>query len=124
MNKEVFFDGYILSETDKDGLITYVNKTFCEISKFSKDELIGKPHNIVRHNDMPRAAFKMLWSDIETKGFWRGFVKNTTKDGNYYWVDASVLKMVKNGKIFYCSIRTKPNPKDVEKAIELYKTLS
>ena len=125
MNQEVFFDDlYILSETDEKGLITYVNETFCKVAKYSRDELIGKPHNIVRHPDMPRTAFKMLWDAITDKGFWRGIVKNATKDGNYYWVDATVLRTTKeDGKIYYCSIRTKPKKIDVENAIALYKTL-
>ncbi len=125
MNQEVFFDDlYILSETDERGFITYVNDTFCKIAKYSREELIGKPHNIVRHPDMPKVAFKMLWDAIQTKGFWRGIVKNLTKDGNYYWVDATVLRTKKSdGKIYYCSIRTKPQKSDVDDAIKLYKTL-
>ncbi len=124
MNQEVFFDDlYILSETDEKGFITYVNGTFCKVAKYSRDELIGKPHNIVRHPDMPKTAFKILWDAIANKGFWRGVVKNLTKDGNYYWVDATVLKTTTNGKISYCSIRTKPKKIDIENAIALYKTL-
>ncbi|NWF67394.1 MAG: PAS domain-containing protein [Campylobacterales bacterium] len=122
--KEVFFeDDYILSETDEKGYILYASDSFCKIAKYTKEELLGKPHNIVRHPDMPRVAFKMLWDAITTKGFWRGIVKNRTKDGNYYWVDAVVLRRVVNGKIIYCSIRTKPKRQDVEEAEKLYATL-
>ena len=74
---EMFFsaDQYILSETDDKGLITYANNLFCEMAGYKLDELIGKPHNIVRHPDMPRIAFKGLWDDIQSKGFWTGIVK-------------------------------------------------
>jgi aerotaxis receptor len=121
---EVFFDDlYILSETDDRGFITYVNDSFCKIAKFTRDELIGKPHNIVRHPDMPSVAFKMLWDSVQSKGFWRGIVKNSTKDGNYYWVEATVLRMHRDGKIYYCSIRVKPKEGDVKEAEKLYATL-
>lgn len=122
--KEVFFDDlYILSETDEYGLITYVNDSFCDVSGYNREELIGKPHNLVRHPDMPRLAFKMLWDSIQSKGFWKGIVKNLTKSGDYYWVEATVLRMNLKGKIYYCSIRVKPKDTDVQEAEKLYATL-
>lgn len=117
-------NGYILSETDEKGIILYANKLFCEIAGYKEEELIGEPHNIVRHPDMPSIAFKGLWDDIESKGFWTGFVKNLRKDGGYYWVLASVLRKVhEDGHVTYLSVRIKPSRADVEASDKLYKTL-
>lgn len=123
---EWFFpkDAYILSETDEKGIITYANDVFCELAGYKREELIGEPHNIVRHPDMPRIAFKGLWDDIQEKGFWTGFVKNRRKDNGYYWVYATALKRVhSNGEITYLSIRTAPDRINVEKCTQLYREL-
>jgi aerotaxis receptor len=124
-NGEVLYDDlYLLSETDEKGIITYTSESFAQIAGYKVEELIGQPHNIVRHPDMPRVAFKDLWDSVAKKGFWTGFVKNLRKDGGYYWVYATVLKNVdKSGNIRYVSIRTKPSRDDIEKAEELYKTM-
>ena len=117
-------NSYILSETDSDGIILYANELFCEIAGYTKEELIGEPHNLVRHSDMPRIAFKGLWADIRAKGFWSGYVKNSTKSRGYYWVFAIVLRQVaKDGTITYLSIRTKPSREDVKKYSNLYAQL-
>ena len=117
-------DAFILSETDEFGIITYANEIFCEIAGYTLDELIGEPHNIVRHPDMPRIAFKGLWDDIQTKGFWTGIVKNLRKDRSCYWVYATALKRVNaKGEVSYLSIRTVPNRSDVEACIPLYAEL-
>ncbi len=125
MSKEVFFsDLYILSETDEKGIITFASDSFCKVAGFTAEELIGQPHNIVRHPDMPRAAFKMLWDDIREKGFWSGIVKNRCKNGDYYWVHAMALRKIDfGGKVTYCSVRTKPSREQITNAEELYKTL-
>ena len=123
---EWFFpkDCYILSETDYAGTILYANDIFCELAGYTRAELIGEPHNILRHKDMPRVAFKSLWDDVKDKGFWVGIVKNMRKDGAYYWVKATVLKKVdSNGKITYLSIRTQPSREEVKSASQLYHTL-
>jgi PAS domain S-box-containing protein len=80
----------IVSETDTRGIITYANKKFCEVSQYSLDELIGKPHNIIRHPDMPKSVFKELWDTIKAGKIWQGEVKNRRKDGSHYWVYATV----------------------------------
>ncbi|MDQ1298591.1 MAG: hypothetical protein QG558_1130 [Campylobacterota bacterium] len=117
-------DGYILSETDDKGIILYANELFCEIAGYTQNELIGEPHNIVRHNDMPRIAFKGLWDDLQTKGFWTGFVKNRRKDNGYYWVYATALRKVhEDGHITYLSIRVAPNRNDVAACETLYAQL-
>jgi aerotaxis receptor len=123
---EWFFpdEAYILSETDEKGIILYVNDIFCKIAGYKPEELLGEPHNIVRHPDMPRIAFKGLWDDIQSKGFWSGVVKNRRKDGAYYWVYATVLrKIASNGTITYLSVRTKPNRSDVNACEVLYADL-
>lgn len=120
----LYNDLYLLSETDEKGIVEYASDSFLKIAGMTKDELIGQPHNVVRHQDMPRAAFKSLWDDVHSKGFWTGYVKNARKGGGYYWVYATVLRSVdKNGKTKYVSIRVKPSREDIKKAEELYKTL-
>jgi len=104
---EVPQDEIIISRTDLSGHITYVNETFCEISAYSFDELIGKAHNIVRHPDMPSVVFKDLWQTIQDKKQWSGIVKNLRKDSGYYWVHAIVSGVYKNGELVeYKSLRT------------------
>ena len=117
-------DRYILSETDDKGIIIYANELFYEVAGYAEDELMGEPHNIVRHNDMPRVAFKGLWEDIQGKGFWTGFVKNRRKDNGYYWVYATALRKIHpDGHITYLSIRVAPNRSDVAACEALYSQL-
>ena len=104
---EVPQDELIISRTDLDGNITYANETFCEISGYDEDELIGKPHSIVRHPDMPSEAFADLWETIKNKKQWRGIVKNLRKDKGFYWVNAIVSGVYKDGVLVeYKSLRT------------------
>ncbi len=84
----------IVSKTDPKGIITYINKKFCEISGFSKQELLGMSHNVVRHRDMPKDAFKEMWETIQAKKIWHGVVKNKTKDGSFYIVDATIIPVL------------------------------
>ncbi|PLY11578.1 MAG: PAS sensor domain-containing protein [Arcobacter sp.] len=114
----------IVSETDAKGIIQYANSDFCKIAGYSKEELIGKPHNYVRHPDMPKAAFEDLWKTIQSGNIWNGIVKNKTKDGGYYWVNATAYPSKNsNGVLRYISVRVKPTDKEIENAISLYKTL-
>ena len=100
-------DTFIVSRTDLKGSITYVNDSFVEVSGFSRDELIGKNHNIVRHPDMPEAAFADLWATVKAGLPWRGIVKNRCKNGDHYWVEAFVVPIKKNGQPSgYLSIRS------------------
>jgi aerotaxis receptor len=117
-------DSYILSETDDKGIIIYANELFCEIADYKIEDLLGEPHNIVRHPDMPRIAFKGLWDDVQSKGFWRGIVKNIRKDRGYYWVDATVLrKLHSDGSVTYLSIRRTPKRTEIDDCITLYAEL-
>ena len=104
---EVPKDELIISRTDLSGKITYANETFCDISGYHEDELLGKSHNIVRHPDMPSAAFKDLWETIKAKKQWIGIVKNLRKDKGFYWVEAIVSGVYKKGELVeYKSLRT------------------
>lgn len=101
---------YLVSRTDLKGIITYANDAFVEISGFTRQELIGQSHNIVRHPDMPEAAFRDLWTTVKSGLPWRGVVKNRCKNGDYYWVDAFVVPLKKNGEITgYQSVRNPPS---------------
>ncbi|BDY13762.1 PAS domain-containing protein [Hydrogenimonas cancrithermarum] len=87
VNEEVFFEGGVMiTETDTAGIITYANRKFREMTVYSKEELIGTPHSINRHPDMPKAAFEKMWETIKRGEMWEGYVKNMRKDGKYYWV--------------------------------------
>lgn len=120
----LYNDLYLLSETDEKGVVEYASDSFLKIANLRGDELMGEPHNIVRHPDMPRAAFKSLWDDVQSKGFWTGMVKNARKGGGFYWVYATVLRSVdKNGNTKYVSIRVKPSREDIRNAEALYATL-
>ncbi len=111
----------ILSKTDVKGLITYVNDTLCRITGFTQDDLIGQPHNIFRHPDMPAPAFEDLWNTIQSGKNWRGLVKNRCKNGDYYWVDASVTPSYENGQMVgFTSYRVKPAQGAVKAADKLY----
>ncbi len=111
--REVAFppQSYLVSRTDLKGCITYANDAFVEISGFSRDELIGKNHNLVRHPDMPEAAFRDLWTTVKSGLPWRGLVKNRCKNGDFYWVEAFVVPLKKNGQVTgYMSVRTPAEP--------------
>lgn len=114
----------ITSATDPKGAITFINDEFLKISGFSEDELINKNHNIVRHPDMPPAAFADLWQDSKSGKQWMGIVKNRCKNGDFYWVDAYVTPMYKNGQISgYESTRVKANETVRARAEDFYKAI-
>jgi len=131
INEEVTFEEAgvanrpIISKTDLKGIITFVNKAFCKLAGFEKDELIGKPHNIIRHPDMPKSVFKNLWDTIEKNQSWRGIVKNLRKDGKYYWVEAFIEPIFDdNGKkIGYISARKPISEHDKEKYSKIYQEM-
>ena len=117
-------DTMIVSETDAKGNIIFANRDFCKIAGYSIEELVGKPHNIVRHPDMPKAAFADLRKTIQAGNIWNGIVKNKTKNGGYYWVNATAyVSKDEKGNLRYVSVRIKPTEQEIEDAINLYKTL-
>lgn len=117
----------LLSTTTPKGVITFVNKSFAKVAGFKQEELVGQAHNIVRHSDMPQAAFEMLWKQIKSGRSWMGLVKNRCKNGDHYWVNAFVTpindKKTKTTKE-YQSVRVKPKPEWINRATGLYKKLS
>ncbi len=114
----------IVSTTDKLGIITHVNQSFVEMSGYREDELMGMPHSILRHPDMPSVAFKDLWDTANRGEKWQGIVKNLRKDGGYYWVKATVIPNIRHGQVMgYTSVRRKPSRSKVNECIQLYPTL-
>jgi len=117
-------DMMIESETNSKGEIVFANNDFCKIAGYSMEELIGKPHNIIRHQDMPKIAFRNLWETIQAGNIWKGIVKNKTKNGQYYWVNATAFpSKTPTGELRYISIRVKPTHQEIENAQKLYATL-
>ncbi len=114
----------LISETDPKGITTSANEQFIAISGYSKEELLGKNHNLVRHPDMPVEAFTDLWNTLKAGKPWMGIVKNRCKNGNYYWVDAYVAPIQSNGKIIaYQSVRVKPRKVCIDRAKSIYHAL-
>lgn len=114
----------LVSTTDPQGRITHCNPAFIDASGYSYDELIGEPHNLIRHPDMPPQAYKDLWATIGRGLPWTGLVKNRRKNGGFYWVRANVTPIMENGKPrSYMSVRTKPARTETEQAEALYALL-
>ena len=123
---EVPFDGGVMiTETDKAGIITYANRKFRDLTGYTKEQLIGSPHNINRHPDMPKAAFKGMWDTIKGGNYWEGFVKNMTSEGKYYLVVVWIKpKLDENGEIIgYIAGRKIPDKQLMERALAQYKIM-
>ncbi|WP_419769399.1 MAG: PAS domain-containing protein [Candidatus Marinarcus sp.] len=115
---------FLVSETDEKGIILFANDDFCQLAEYSVDELIGKPHSIVRHKDMPKVAFKDLWDTVKAGKVWTGYVKNATKSGGYYWVFATVFPTITSeGNKGYLSCRRKASQDEIDEHETLYKQL-
>ena len=115
----------LVTRTNLKGIITFANDEFVEISGFTKDELIGSNHNMVRHPDMPPEAFEDLWLSLKAGKPWTGQIKNRTKSGNYYWVEANVTPVYKNAKLHeYLSVRYAPSREQVAQAEALYEKIN
>src|SRR5215469_12721051 len=111
----------LVSRTDRGGRIVFANHVFVESSGFSEQELVGEPHNIVRHPHMPKEAFANLWATIKAGRPWDGLVKNRRKNGDFYWVRANVTPVVENGQVTgYTSIRSKPSRAETGAAEQAY----
>jgi len=119
--KYTFEKGLILSSTNLNGTITYANRKFCEISGYTKDELIGYNHNIIRHPDMPKAAFKELWDTITSKKDWVGIVKNLRKDGKYYWVYTHISPIISGDIIIgYTAVKRPASNTEISETMPIY----
>jgi PAS domain S-box-containing protein len=115
----------IISKTDKKGKITYGNRTFQDYSGFTEVDFLGIQHNIVRHPDMPRAVFKLLWDEVQAGREVFAFVKNLCKDGSFYWVFANVTPSydLQNNIVGYFSVRRKPNRQALPQVANLYQKM-
>jgi len=118
-------DDFIVSKTDLKGTITYGNRIFIQMSGYSERELLGAPHSILRHPDMPRAVFKLLWDTVQAKREICAYVKNLAKDGSFYWVFANITPScdASGTMIGYFSVRRKPRPEAIETVSALYRTM-
>ena len=115
----------LISKTDTRGIITYCNDVFEQISGYTRAELIGKSHNIVRHPDMPPQAFKWLWDTNKAGLPWRGMVKNRCKNGDHYWVRATVAPIIENNQVIgYVSVRQCPTRTQIAEAEAFYRELN
>lgn len=117
-------NAFLVSETNSKGIITFANEEFCNVAEYTLDELVGQPHNIVRHNDMPKAAFDDLWKTVKENKVWQGFVKNKSKSGAFYWVYATVYPYTnERGELCYMSCRRKPRQDDISEIENMYKSM-
>ena len=115
----------LISTTDLQGQITYCNDAFVEISGYSREELLGSPHNLVRHPDVPPAVFGHLWTTLKSDKPWMGIVKNRCKNGDHYWVNAYVTPILENGRMVgYESVRVKPTAEQIRRAEALYQRIN
>ncbi|MEL6432051.1 MAG: PAS domain-containing protein, partial [Planctomycetota bacterium] len=111
----------LMSTTDTKSRIRYANEEFVRISGFELEELVGQPHNMVRHPDMPPEAFRDMWETLKSGEAWAGLVKNRCKNGDFYWVKANVTPVTRDGRAAgYLSVRVAPTPEEVESAEHLY----
>lgn len=114
-------DDFIVSKTNSKGIITYCNQIFIKMSGYSEQELIGKQHNIIRHPDMPRAAFYLLWQTVQKGDEFFAYVKNLRKDGGFYWVYANITpSLSKSSEHAYYSVRRKPSQEKIDLVAPLY----
>ena len=125
-DEEYVYEGsVIISQTDLKGIITYANRKFCEISNYSASELIGQPHNIVRHPDMPKAVFARMWQTISSGQVWNGTIKNLRKDGLYYWVETEILPIRNENQEVtgYITVRKPASRKNIFEMKETYEKM-
>lgn len=115
----------LISATDTQGVIQYCNDDFVAISGFQRDEIVGQPHNLVRHPDMPEQIFTLMWNYLKAGKCWMGIVKNRCKNGDYYWVNAYVTPILQNGKVVgYESVRIKPSDEQIQRAQQCYQRIN
>ena len=123
LDREYFFQGSMLiSQTDLSGTITFVNRKFCEVSGYKREELVGENHNIIRHPSMPSTVFKKMWSSISSGQAWNGLIKNLRPDGLYYWIDTEIIPVHDEDDTLtgFISARKVASKKDIDENQELY----
>ena len=124
LDKEYKFDSNVImiSETDTKGVITYVNSAFCNVSGYTKEDLIGKPHNIIRHPSMPKMLFERIWFQLKSSKPWSGSLKNLRKDGSYFWVHAEIVPVSDENKmtLYYMAAYKVISEKNRDEAEKIY----
>jgi len=123
LDREYFFQGNMLiSQTDLKGTITYVNRKFCEVSGYKREELVGQNHSIVRHPGMPSGVFAKMWSSIADGQSWNGLIKNLRPDGLYYWVDTEIIPVHDEHEVLtgFISARKVASKKDIDENQDIY----
>lgn len=125
MEKKLKNNDFIVSKTDTKGVITYCNKIFLNMAEYSEEDLLGKPHNLIRHPDMPKVAFKFAWDFIKSGQEFFGFVKNLTKSGKFYWVFTNISPDYDENKniIGFTSVRRQANTEAIKTIEPIYKKL-
>lgn len=126
IENEVVYDGLtMVTETDENGNITYVNSKFIQMTGYKKDELLGRSHNILRHPDMPKVVYEELWSSLKQDEPWKGHIKNRRKDGSFYWAVVIITpKHNEEGRINgYIALREAPSRQSLENIKECYRLL-
>jgi PAS domain S-box-containing protein len=127
LNEEIpYSEGRVLiSQTDLDGNITFVNRKLCEISGYQVNELMGQPHNILRHPEMPKTLFAKMWENINSGQAWNGIIKNLAKDGRFFWTDIEILPAKDNAdKITgFIAVMKPASPKDIQESQDLYQKM-
>ncbi|MBL1243637.1 MAG: PAS domain S-box protein [Sulfurimonas sp.] len=116
----------IISQTDTNGFITYANRAFAQASDYKIDELVGKPQNIIRHPDMPKAIFAKMWETISGGQVWNGLVKNLRKDGMFYWVETEIIPIFAKDEFEitgYIAVRKAASRKNIKEAEGTYKKM-
>src|SRR3990167_8548716 len=118
---EIPADAILMSATDTQSHINYANAAFISVSGFTREEILGQPHNLVRHPDMPEQAFADMWRTLKAGKSWTALVKNRRKDGDHYWVRANAAPVIRNGQTMgYMSVRTKPTREEITQAEDTY----
>ena len=116
-------DTFIVSRADEHGNILYANQEFIQLTGYLEEELIGINHNIIRHPDMPKAIFKLLWETVGNGKEFNGYIKNLCKNGMFYWVFATIATSITNEGVIYYSVRKKPNKTALKTIIPLYQSM-
>jgi len=126
-DEEYIFDDdhVIISQTDTEGVITYGNRAFFRVSGYDREELLGQPHNVIRHPDMPKEIFKKMWETIQSGQVWNGLIKNLRKDGLYYWVSVEILPIrdADNKITGYISAKKAASKKDIQENEKIYQKM-
>ena len=126
VDNEYMYEGSVsISQTDLEGVITYVNKKFCEVSGYSVSELLGKTHGVIRHPSIPKSVFEGLWKTVSSGQVWNGMIKNLRKDGLYYWVETEVLPIKDERDVLtgYIAVDKPASRKNINEISENYENL-